>query len=139
MAKAVALNEATTGGDANRIPIEHAIAAVAEAPEFLKTVPIGHEPEPPSAGALLFRAACAACHAPEAGTAVCPPLNGRFGGKAELADGTSVDFNEEYVISSIKDPGSQIAKGFQPIMPAGLADNLSDDQMKDLITFIKGM
>ncbi len=127
----------TSLGDANAITIENAIIALAAHPEYLKTVPVGHEPTPPSPGEMIFRQNCAACHMPEFGKPICPELNGRWGKMAEVAGGPSVPFDDAYFTESVKDPAKVIAKGFQPTMPPDVAKDMTDEQLAQLLEYVK--
>jgi len=92
---------------------------------------------PVELGAQLF-AQCAACHAIDGTTKIGPALNGRFGTQRKLADGSTVTVDEDYIRTSILNPASQVAEGFQPIMPAGYS-SMSAKQIDGLVAYIKSL
>jgi mono/diheme cytochrome c family protein len=48
--------------------------------------------------------------------------------------------NDDYLHESIVNPGAKIVQGFPPgVMPANFADQLSEDQILDIIAFIKSL
>lgn len=80
---------------------------------------------------------CLGCHSVEGGTLVGPTWKDLYGEEVELEDGTVVIADEAYLMQSIKDPTSQIVKGFAPAMPSYAY--LTDQQINDLIAYIKSL
>ena len=66
---------------------------------------------------------------------VGPSWKDLYGHEVELEDGTKVIANEAYITQSIKDPTSQIVKGFPPAMPPYAY--LTDQQIADIVAYIK--
>jgi cytochrome c oxidase subunit II len=90
---------------------------------------------PAARGRELFRLhGCIDCH--ERGRA--PNLEGVFGSRVLLSDGSTVTADENYVRESILQPGAKIVNGFQPIMPS-FAGQLSDEDLLNLIQYIKSI
>ncbi len=98
---------------------------------------------------LFTQRNCVACHSVSAGTAITgtvsttsgtvgPSLKGLFGKEVTLADGTTVNADENYIRNSIVNPASQIVKGFNPIMPTykGL---LTEEELNYLVAYIKSL
>ena len=87
-------------------------------------------------GAAKFRSlGCSGCHA--AGTTVhAPSLEHLFGTSVPLADGQFVLVDERYVRDSILLPGSEIAAGYQNLMPS-YAGRVSEEDLLELIEYIK--
>jgi cytochrome c oxidase subunit II len=81
---------------------------------------------------------CKACHTFD-GTAgpLAPTWKGMFGSKVELADGSTVTADEAYLKDSITNPAAQMVKGYQNIMPQTYKTTLSDQQINDIIEFMK--
>lgn len=79
---------------------------------------------------------CNACHSIDGSTLVGPSFKGVFGHTVELADGSNVDADENYLRQSILEPQSQVVKGFQPVMPS-FKGILSDDEVTAVIAYIK--
>ena len=82
---------------------------------------------------------CLACHSVDGSVQVGPTWLGLFGREELLDDGTTVVADAEYLIRSIREPGAQIVSGFQNIMPAGIADNLSDDDVQAIVSYIESL
>lgn len=83
---------------------------------------------------------CLACHSLDGTTVVGPTWQGLFGHEVELADGSTVTADEEYLRASILDPNAQIVAGFQPgIMPQNFSEILNEDQVNQIIAFIMSL
>jgi cytochrome c oxidase subunit 2 len=90
-------------------------------------------------GSLLFQQrGCVACHSLDGSRLVGPTLKGAFGREVELVDGTKVKADENYTRSAILNPGSQVVKGYEPVMPS-FQGQLSDKQIDALIEYIKSL
>lgn len=93
---------------------------------------------PVSAGERLFtQLACNTCHLAN-GTGRAPSLNGVYGAKVLLADGTTITADESYIRESILQPKAKIVAGYQPVMPTfqGL---VSEEQILNLTSYIKSL
>jgi len=93
---------------------------------------------------------CEACHSLDGTPGVGPSWQGLYQRLEVLDDGTTVTADEEYIISSILNPGDQIVSGFANAMPANFGDRFAEQQadilakegveiniIDDLIAFIK--
>jgi cytochrome c oxidase subunit 2 len=80
---------------------------------------------------------CSTCHRSDV-QGRGPNLQGVFGHPVQLEDGRTVTADENYLRTSILDPGSMRIKGFQPIMPTfqGL---VNEEQVNQLVAYIKSM
>jgi len=93
---------------------------------------------PVSAGEKLFtQLACTTCHVSN-GTGRGPSLNGVYGAKVLLADGSIVTADEGYIRESILQPKAKIVAGYQPVMPTfqGL---VTEEQILNLTAYIKSL
>jgi cytochrome c oxidase subunit 2 len=93
---------------------------------------------PVSAGERLFtQLACVTCHLSN-GTGRAPSLNGVYGGRVPLADGTTVTADDAYIRESILQPKAKIVAGYQPVMPTfqGL---VTEEQILSLTAYIKSL
>jgi cytochrome c oxidase subunit II len=93
---------------------------------------------PVSAGEKLFsQLACNTCHIAN-GTGRGPSLNGVYGAKVLLADGSMVIADESYIRESILQPKAKIVAGYQPVMPTfqGL---VTEEQIMNLTSYIKSL
>jgi mono/diheme cytochrome c family protein len=87
-----------------------------------------------AAGEKLFnqtligtQAGCVTCHSLEPGVSMVGPSLAGIGAKSE-----------DFLRKSITAPDAEIAEGFTPgIMPKALADELSEQQLNDLVAFLR--
>jgi cytochrome c oxidase subunit 2 len=98
----------------------------------------GAEANPVVAGEKLFaEKACVTCHVAN-GTGRAPSLNGVFGAKVLLADGSTVVADEAYIRESILLPNAKIVAGYQPVMPT-FQGQLTEEQILSLAAYIKSL
>jgi cytochrome c oxidase subunit 2 len=89
-------------------------------------------------GAMLFRElGCSGCHLGQ-GTVRAPPLQGLYGKPVPLQDGSMIVADERYIRDSILQPRSQIAAGYDPVMPS-FAGHVTEDQLIRLVAYIKSL
>jgi cytochrome c oxidase subunit 2 len=90
------------------------------------------------AGEKLFvEKACTTCHVGD-GTGRAPSLNGVYGAKVLLADGSSVTADDAYIRESILSPQAKIVAGYQPLMPS-FQGQLTEEQIIDLTAYVKSL
>ena len=90
------------------------------------------------AGEKLFvEKACTTCHLPN-GSGRAPSLNGLYGAKVLLADGSTVTADDAYIRESILNPQAKIVAGYQPLMPS-FQGQLTEEQIIDLTAYIKSL
>jgi cytochrome c oxidase subunit 2 len=90
------------------------------------------------AGEQLFTSlGCAGCHA-LAGGGLGPSLRNVFGYDQQLADGSTVLADENYLRESILNSTARVVQGYQPVMPP-YQGQLSDDQVNQLLAYIKSL
>jgi cytochrome c oxidase subunit 2 len=93
---------------------------------------------PEARGEQLYQTqGCIGCHSLDGTIVVGPSWLNLFGRQEQLDDGNSVIADEDYIRHSILYPGDQIVKGFQNLMPANYGEILSENDIEDLIAFIK--
>jgi cytochrome c oxidase subunit II len=91
----------------------------------------------PELGSQMYKSkGCVACHSIDGSTGTGPTWKGIFGHDVELADGSKVPVDEDYIRSSILAPQKQIVKGFNGNMPS-FEGQLTEKQISGLIEFIK--
>ena len=89
-----------------------------------------------ASGEELFAAlACDTCHF-EGSRARGPNLAGVAGSQVELADGSTVTADDDYLRESILNPNAEVVAGYQPLMPT-YQGQVSEDQLLQLIQYIK--
>ncbi len=90
------------------------------------------------AGEQLFTSlGCASCHRDD-GAGVGPRLTNLYGAQEQLADGTSVLADENYLRESILNSGAKIVAGYENVMPI-YSGQLSDDQVNQLLAYLKSL
>jgi cytochrome c oxidase subunit 2 len=93
---------------------------------------------PVVAGEKLFAdKACITCHLSD-GRGRAPSLNGLYGAKVLLADGSTVTADEAYIRESILDPKAKIVAGYQPLMPT-FQGQMTEEQILNLTSYIKSL
>jgi len=65
-------------------------------------------------------------------------LNGLYGSKVSLADGSTVLADDAYIRESILQPNATIVAGYQPLMPT-FQGQLTEEQILALIAYIKSL
>ncbi|WP_051331098.1 cytochrome c oxidase subunit II [Aneurinibacillus terranovensis] len=90
---------------------------------------------PGGAGKLLVQQkGCLNCHAIDQTKIVGPGWGGMYGKDRKLADGSTVMYDENYIVESIMKPGAKIAAGFPPAMPP---QQVTEQQAKQIAEYIK--
>jgi cytochrome c oxidase subunit 2 len=89
-------------------------------------------------GEVLFRQlGCSGCHEGQ-GSVRAPSLKGLYGKPVPLSNGTMVTADEKYLRDSILLPRSQVAAGYEPVMPS-FAGRIKEDELLKLVTYIKSL
>lgn len=88
-------------------------------------------------GASLYRSkSCATCHSLDGSRLIGPSFKGIFGRKTELADGSTVEADENYIRESVMDPMKKVVKGYPPAMPS-FRGQFTDEELNQLISYLK--
>jgi cytochrome c oxidase subunit 2 len=82
---------------------------------------------------------CLACHSIDGTPLIGPTWQGVYMHEVLLDDGTTVIADEAYLYESIVNPGAQIVSGFANLMPAAIAEDMTDEQIAEVIEFIKSL
>lgn len=103
--------------------------------------PISFDPEAAARGQLLAEGeACLQCHTVDGRLGTTGPTwKGLAGSSRPLESGEFVTATDAYLFNSIVDPNSQVVQGYQPVMPNYFGDQLSEQQINDLIEYIKSL
>jgi cytochrome c oxidase subunit 2 len=91
--------------------------------------------------ALMKSKGCVACHSTDGSVLIGPSYKGLYGHTVTVMTGgkeRTIKVDDDYIRRSILDPGADIVKGFQPLMPPqqGVVD---DKQIKALTAYIKSL
>lgn len=82
---------------------------------------------------------CRQCHTVDGTPGSGPTWKGLAGSTRPLASGEEAVADDAYLFNSIVDPNSQVVDGYEPIMPAFYADQLDEQQITDLVEYIKSL
>lgn len=88
-----------------------------------------------SGSELAVEVGCISCHT-DVDTALAPTLQGVWGSDVLLEDGRTVVADEEYVRTSITDPGADIVAGFDGRMPTF---SLTDSEVDRLVDYVRSL
>ncbi len=106
---------------------------------------LGTEPykglTPVEIGQKVYGGACIACHGLTVNDVkplkLGPTFYMLFGRKESLADGSTVDVDEDYLRESIVNPNAKVVKGYDAGVMPTYAGQLDEDEIMGLIEFIK--
>lgn len=83
---------------------------------------------------------CFLCHSVDGtGGGTGPTFKGLAGSQRPLTTGEFVRADEAYLRRSILDPSAEIVEGYQDVMPGYFAEELSEEELDDLIAFINSL
>lgn len=107
--------------------------------EWLESTQVEDTTTPlPELGERIFagKGVCFTCHSLDGSAKVGPTFQGLFGKEEQLADGSTVTVDEEYIRESILQPNAKVVQGFAPTMPT-YQGQLTDREVSGLIEYIK--
>lgn len=82
---------------------------------------------------------CLQCHTTDGTPASGPTWKGLAGSVRPLDNGQQVVADDLYLFNSIVDPNAQVVEGYDPLMPTFYADQLDEQQITDLVEYIKSL
>jgi cytochrome c oxidase subunit 2 len=89
-------------------------------------------------GKALYRQfGCSGCHDAN-GTVRAPPLEGLYGKRVPLSDGTLEVADEAYLRDSILKPRAKITAGYEPVMPS-YEGKIAEDELIKIVAYIKSI
>lgn len=80
---------------------------------------------------------CLTCHSVDGSRIVGPTWKGLYGSDIPLGDGSTVKADDVYMHTAIVDPNAQVHAGYPPNVMVSYKDTLSEEQIADIIAFIK--
>ncbi len=80
---------------------------------------------------------CIACHSLDGAQLVGPTWKGLYGSTVTHEDGSTTIADEEYLKEAIVNPAARIVKGYANVMPANYDELLTEQQIADIIEYIK--
>jgi len=85
---------------------------------------------------LVSLQGCQTCHSVDGSDLIGPSFKGIWGRDRNLADGSSVTVDENYIRESILYPGEKIAEGYQNVMTP-YEGRISDEEITNIIEYLK--
>lgn len=86
---------------------------------------------------LVKEVGCTACHSTGENTLVGPGWGELYGSRVPLADGSSVEADDAYIVESMMNPNAKVVKGFaQGLMPS-YASLLTEEQRGAIVAYIR--
>ncbi|MEX1134317.1 MAG: cytochrome c [Acidimicrobiia bacterium] len=82
---------------------------------------------------------CLACHTIDGATGTGPTWKGAAGATRPLVSGEQVVADNAYLFNSIVDPPAQVVSGFEAVMPTTYSEQLSEQEINDLVEYIKSL
>lgn len=83
---------------------------------------------------------CSGCHAGlDSDAEVGPSWIGAWGSSVGLADGSFAVVNREYVVTAVRDPGSQLREGDWVRMPVYTEHHLPDEDLELIIDYLRAL
>ena len=94
---------------------------------------------PEQLGKVLYeKKGCNACHTVDGSLRVGPSWKGTYGKPVPLADGSTVQMDDNYIRESIEFPQAKSRPGFPPSMPS-FQGQLKEVEIEGLIAYIKSL
>jgi len=89
---------------------------------------------------IIKRNACVSCHSLDGSKLVGPSFKGVYGITEVVMEGDTeveITVDDEYIKSSISDPNAQVVKGYMPGLMISYKDQLSDEDVQQIIEYMK--
>jgi cytochrome c oxidase subunit 2 len=87
---------------------------------------------------LFEQNGCSTCHLLDQ-QGRCPILRGLYNKPVQLDDGRTITADDSYIRESILDPNAKVVSGFQPNIMPNFKGQLSEEQVIQLIAFVKSL
>lgn len=100
------------------------------------SAPVDLSPEASAGREVSISAGCASCHGADGNGNVGPNWIGLADSQVTLSDGTVVTADDDYLYTSIKEPGAMKRRGASGIMPS---NKLTDDEIASIIVYIRAL
>jgi cytochrome c oxidase subunit 2 len=81
---------------------------------------------------------CLSCHSIDGSQLVGPSWLGLYGSERQLEDGSTAVADEDYLLQSIMDPGSQVVAGYTNLMPPAYS-LMAEEDLVAIVEYIKSL
>ena len=85
--------------------------------------------------ALVVQNACTACHSLDGSAGQGPTWKGLYGSDVDLADGTTVTADDDFLKESILEPQAKIVAGYETVLMPPY--QFTDEQIADIIAYLQ--
>jgi len=100
------------------------------------SAPVDLSTEAAAGREISINAGCASCHGADGNGNVGPKWIGLADSQVTLSDGTVVTADDDYLYTSIKEPGAMKRRGAVGIMPS---NKLTDQEIASIIAYIRAL
>ena len=100
------------------------------------SAPVDLSPEAAAGREISINAGCASCHGADGNGNIGPNWIGLADSQVTLSDGTVVTADDNYLYTSIKEPGAMKRRGAVGIMPS---NKLNDQEIASIIAYIRAL
>jgi cytochrome c oxidase subunit 2 len=100
------------------------------------SAPVDLSPEAAAGREISINAGCASCHGADGNGNVGPKWIALADSQVTLSDGTVVTADDDYLYTSIKEPGAMKRRGAVGIMPS---NKLTDQEIASIIAYIRAL
>ena len=100
------------------------------------SAPVDLSPEAAAGREISINAGCASCHGADGNGNVGPKWIGLADSQVTISDGTVVTADDDYLYTSIKEPGAMKRRGAVGIMPS---NKLTDQDIASIIAYIRAL
>ena len=100
------------------------------------SAPVDLSPEAAAGREISLNAGCASCHGADGNGNIGPKWIGLADSQVTLSDGTVVTADDDYLYTSIKEPGAMKRRGAVGIMPS---NKLTDQEIASIIAYIRAL
>jgi cytochrome c oxidase subunit 2 len=112
------------------------VAVLAACSSSSSSAPVDLSPEAAAGREISINAGCASCHGADGNGNVGPKWIGLADSQVTLSDGTVVTADDDYLYTSIKEPGAMKRRGAVGIMPS---NKLTDQEIAGIIAYIRAL
>ena len=119
-----------------KISVVALVAILGACSSSSSSAPVDLSPEAAAGREISINAGCASCHGADGNGNVGPKWIGLADSQVTLSDGTVVTADDDYLYTSIKEPGAMKRRGAVGIMPS---NKLTDQEIASIIAYIRAL